>query len=392
METLEPTAAASPPPTFDTRRWPYLAAMAFAGAAAALLAYRFLVLPLTWSSNKSFVFPGLSMGLAFGARSLLQDRQPRRWPAIPLVVASLIGGALAAAAIAFAVSPPLSRIHLKTRVLPGFSIDLPSGDTKEKPSSYAAGSIHVLDVGGTGAVAAIDWEPGGRLDKDQLQMVGRTLSGSNQPGTITSRSLDGTRESGGPGVVETLTLASDKGEIRMTALPCGVRHVIVMTVGDHSEKLHGRMLASFRCTSDPSQETIATRIGIGLELPGWWKVSEEGPQIRLTDGQSLVILQAGGVTTGPLKALLEKGFGALGKVTASDERADGLVPFEVAIDKERALGFLRQVMCPPSSTLVMLMSPDQASLDRWASKIVSPRCLGPGEPAQQWPAAPAPQK
>jgi hypothetical protein len=379
---METPNAIAPAVTLDTRRWPYLLAAASAGASIALFAYRFLALPLLWTSSQSFLFPGFAVGLAFGSRALLQNHKPRRWPAIPLVALAAIAGALVAAGVAFAVSPPLSYVHLKTRNLPGFSIDLPRGESKEKNNTYAAGSIHVIDVGGTGAVVGVDWEPGAKLDHEQLQMVGMALAGSKSPGTITSTTVGGV-------AVDTLVASTDKGSVRMTVIPCGTRHVIATTAGGRTEKLHERMLATFRCTPDAARENAATQIRIQLDLPGWWKASQEGIQIQITDGQSALIIQPSGVTTGPLKDLLEKAFAAAGgTISVGNLRPDGLVPFALTLGGEHVVGIAKQVMCSSSGTLLMLMTPDTASVDRLAPKLASPRCLAPDEPAQQWPDQP----
>ncbi|MDB4956421.1 MAG: hypothetical protein JWO36_3990 [Myxococcales bacterium] len=380
MESSEPIV---PAVQADTRRWPYLAAVAAAGASVALLAYRFGVLPFLWRSKLSFVFPGFSAGLGVAAGTILRDLKPRRWPPLPLVIGAALAGAAVAAGLAFAFAPPLSRVVLSTRSFPGFSIDLPRGETKEKPASYTAGSVHVLDVGGTGGVAGVDWEPGGRLDPDQLQMLGRALSGSNNPGKLVVGDLAGVK-------VDTLTISTDKTEIIMTVVPCGTRHLIVMTAGDGTETLHARMLATVRCTPDAALEAGAAQIGVELDLPGWYVAAKEGIQLQLTDGTSALIVQPGGATAGPLRELLEKGFGAAmgGSIRVGEVRPDGLISFDLTIEKEHVVGLAQQVMCPGNSTLLMLMTPDQASLDRWSSKITAPRCLRPGEPAQHWPDPP----
>src|SRR5512140_3606999 len=266
-------------------RGAYMIASTAWGAALGILLYRFGVLGLTWTSSSNFVFPAVAVTLFITGRTLTRD-QDAPSNKLPLIGAGAVGVA-AAIGILFLVVPPLAQSRLTTHAFPGFTLDLPSGDIRSEDHSYATGKLMIAKNGGT-SVFAVQWEPGGKLEPDELKMaaaaIAPALGGAAGPSSVTQ--VAG---------VDTIQFSSDKGLFELSMIPCGVRHVMIATGGaSGTEALHQRILASFACHPDPAQEATSASLPfpLALDLPDWKVLTRDGSQLQLTDNKAVLILQA----------------------------------------------------------------------------------------------------
>lgn len=362
-------------------RIPYLVSAALGGGAVGLLVYRLAILPLTWHSSASFMLPGLCVGLGFGARSMLREYSPRIWPAFPLVALAAVAGLGAAMGFAFVLVPPPGHARLTTKELPGFSIDLPSGDVAKESLDYQTGTLLLGNIAGSGGVAGVGWYAGSDLPPGQAEMLGRAMAGV----TGGNNTTHGTMRGPGGTSLPSLVIDTDKGDLNMVFVPCGNRGVMVISLGDGAQALEQRMVASFRCKPDPAREREQATQGVTvhIDLPDFRAVSHEAAQLQLTDGTSLVQLQSM-VTGDPtkLQPLLNAVFVAMGAELTFSTEHDGRIPFQGTLENEHVIGFATAITCAGSTTVVFVFSPDQAAADQLSQHVASLRCLAAGEPPQ----------
>jgi hypothetical protein len=367
----------------------YYAAATMWGFALGAMVYRYGVLPFDWSSPWKHVLPGLAIGLAVAGQQLMRDADDgRKRPGVPVLLSLGVVGALIALGAAYLAFPTLDRLSIKPRQFPGFTLALPSGDVVEDRPDYAMGKLTLKKVGGLDGIVMVAWEMGEDMTEQDMQLVGELLTKAigvkGATSTVTNMP--------GPGGKQVPTIVFT-GDLVMTlsGLPCGGRHVIIATGGRHSVKsLHERIIGSFVCKPDPSQESTA-RIAFPLviDLPGWYLSENEPDQIQITDGASALTLR----TQDPnLKVDLEmiiepmfKAAGVEGKVTS---RQGARVNIEMSAEGEHMNGWTRLKSCPTGTAFVLALSADDHALDTMYEKVDAARCLAPGEKPQQWPAAP----
>jgi len=240
----------------------YIIASTALGAALGALLYRFGVVGLAWSSSASFEFPAVAASLFILGRMLTrgQDAPPGK---VPLLGAGVVGVG-AAIGIAFVVVPPLAQSRLSVHTFPGFTLALPSGEIRSEDPGYATGKL-MMGKNGATSVIAVQWEPGGKLEPDELKMTASLLAtalGAGAGPTSVTQVLGN----------DTIRFDSDKGLFELSMIPCGVRHVMIATGGTSGiETLHRRILESFACHPDPEQEKTSGSLAfpLVLDLPGW---------------------------------------------------------------------------------------------------------------------------
>jgi hypothetical protein len=360
----------------------YVIASTAWGAAIGILLYRFGVLGLAWTSSSNFLFPAVAVSLSILGRTLIrdQDAPPNK---LPLIGAGIVGAG-AAIGIAFLVVPPLAQSRLTTHTFPGFTLDLPSGDIRSEDHSYATGKLMIAKNGAT-SVFAVQWEPGGKLEPDELKMaatmIAPALGAGAGPSSVTQ--IAG---------IDTIRFGSDKGQFELSMIPCGVRHVMIATGGSSGiETLHQRILASFVCHPDPAQEKTSGSLPIPLvlDLPGWKVLTRDGPQLQLTDDKAVLILQAVSRDIDmDLIKMIAPMFKAQGMDFEAGANDHGRVPLKLSQGSDVSLGFAQMIKCPTASAMVIALAEDQPTVDEVQAKIAAAHCLKPGEKPQEWPDAP----
>jgi hypothetical protein len=359
----------------------YLIASTAWGAALGTLLYRFGVLGLAWSSSSSFEFPAVAASLFILGRMLTrgQDAPPGK---VSLLGAGVLGVG-AAIGIAFLVVPPLAQSRLSVHTFPGFTIALPSGEIKSEDRDYTTGKL-LMGKNGATSVIAVQWEPGGKLEPDELKMAASLLATALGAGA-------------GPSSVtqvlglDTIRFDGDKGLFQLSMIPCGVRHVMIATGGTSGiETLHRRILESFVCQPDPEQEKVSGSIAfpLVLDLPGWKILTRDGTQLQLTDGKAVLILQAMSrdIDLDLIKMIapMFKAQGMEAEVGAIDH---GRVPLKLSQGSEVSLGFAQLIRCPTSTAMVLAIAEDQPTVDALATRVAAGHCMKPGDKPQDWPDA-----
>lgn len=360
----------------------YIIASIAWGAAIGILLYRFGVLGLAWSSSSNFVFPAVAAALFITGRTLTRDEDAPS-NKLPLIGAGVVGVG-AAIGIAFLAVPPLAQSRLTTHAFPGFTLDLPSGDIKSEDHSYATGKLMIAKNGGT-SVFVVQWEPGGKLEPDELKMaaaaIAPALGGSAGPSSVTQ--IAG---------VDTIRFGSDKGLFELSMIPCGVRHVMIATGGaSGTEALHQRILASFACHPDPAQETTSASLPfpLVLDLPGWKVLTRDGSQLQLTDNKAVLILQpvSRDVDMDIIKMIAPM-FKAQGMDVETGAIDHGRVPLKLSQGSDVSLGFAQMIRCATATAMVIALAEDQPTVDALQAQVAAGHCLKPGEKPPEWPDAP----
>lgn len=368
----------------------YAAVAAMWGVALGLLAYRYGMLPFMWTSGWKHILPGIAIGLAVAGQQLLRqpDETRRERPALPLLIAIGAAGALLAFGLSYLAFPTLDRISIEKREFPGFSIALPSGDVHEDRGDYSTGKLALKNAGGVKGVVIVAWEPGTGMTGDELKVVGELMVKTlDQSATATMTKVAG--PDGKP--VETVMFRGDAA-LAMSVLTCGKRNVVIATGGsDPAMGLHGRVIASFVCKPDPTQDAAAKMtFPLVIDLPGWYVSENEPDQIQITDGQNALVLRAQdrdlNVDIGVIVEPMFKAAGVDGKITS---RQGDRVNLTMSEGQESMDGWVRLVKCPTASAFVMALGTSQDNLDFLYDRVTKARCLRDGESAQQWPSPPA---
>jgi hypothetical protein len=355
-------------------RFPYLAFAACLGVALALVGYRFAMMPLGWTGPVHAVFEYGAPGAAIGGWIAVRG-QPGPWPRLAMVLAFVAGAVLAFAA-AYVLVPSPARAHLTTRELPGFSIDLPPGDTKRENLDYATGSLEIVDVGGGGGVFGVTWQAGQPTSRDELATAAKALLG------IVGAASDRIERMSGPGgkPIDVVALSTGKGTMWAGLVPCGGRELFVVAAGNGSESLFERVLPTIACHPDPAREATLGDLPLAIDMPaGWTKTLDASGAQQLTDGARLVLIKT--IAAVPADADLPKVFqplfAAFGlTATIGDKRGD-LFPFDGHASADRVSGFFMPVTCERGSVIVLGFANDQASADELAALVRAKRRCTP---------------
>jgi len=357
----------------------YIIASTAWGAALGALLYRFGVVGLAWSSSASFEFPAVAASLFILGRMLTrgQDAPPGK---VPLLGAGVVGVG-AAIGIAFVVVPPLAQSRLSVHTFPGFTLALPSGEIRSEDPGYATGKL-MMGKNGATSVIAVQWEPGGKLEPDELKMTASLLAtalGAGAGQTSVTQVLGN----------DTIRFDSDKGLFELSMIPCGVRHVMIATGGTSGiETLHRRILESFACHPDPEQEKTSGSLAfpLVLDLPGWKVLTRDGSQLQLTDGKAVLILQAVSRNIKlDLVKMIAPMFKAQGMAVEAGAIDHGRVPLKLSQGSEVSFGFAQLIECPTATAMVLAIAEDQPAVDAMQTRIAAGRCMAPGDKPQNWP-------
>lgn len=301
----------------DTQR---VASIAVMGFAAGVLLYRYGYLGLGYSGAMASVLTAVGGGGLVGGAAIGKNRGRAPW----WVVFPTLAAVAAGAGGAFLLAPPLARLELHQQPLPGLSIGLPAGYEPQK-LDYSTGKVQISRPGGFPAVLGVTWEPGPMLDGEDLSVASRSLALA-----LSAKVEPAPRELAvGDGIVSrTVLLAKDGAPGRFTNFACGSRRIALFTVGDGSEKLHERILASVRCHPDPEQESATGEVPIELHLPEGWKAqpAEAGQQAYASaDGASALMVRSlsGSVDADTVEKMLPAlGTAMNGKISLSPRRTE----------------------------------------------------------------------
>lgn len=299
-------------------------------------------------------------------------------------VAAVVAACAALVGATVLIASPLGPIRLSTRQLPGFSIDLPQGALLEESSGYQTGRLMMRSAG---APIAVTWQDGGG-DRAQLELIARgTASNLGAAGASSIVTLPGP----GGASVDTAVVVTDSGTMRVSQLDCGRRQVFLLTFGPPGvEALHRRILPTFACHPDPTQETAGVGIvPVRIDLPGWGATERTGGQVILSDGRAILLVRSGPVVSrASVEDVVGAVFAAMGaQVTARPDGPDAAT-LAGTFEGDHVEGWARQVRCPGGGALLLLLAPDRPSADRAATLAASARCTRPDEPPQRWPDAP----
>ncbi|MBA3451466.1 MAG: hypothetical protein H0T42_00050 [Deltaproteobacteria bacterium] len=371
--------------TTESSRGFYVLASVCAGAALGLAAYRFGVLPFAWKATGSFLFPGITVGLALAARSLTRHREGR--PAIALLVLGALFGAGAAFGAAYLAVPPLSRARMTTYVLPGFSIGLPPGDLPgQRIFDYELGKLMMQDVGGQGGVVVVSWE-GGEPSHEDLELAAKALGPAmGMSGSPTLVTMTGPRGT----AVETVLLEGDKSPMRMSYLPCGARRVLLATMaGDNTAAVHGRILPTFVCKPDPKLENLSKGIvPLVAELPGWFATDRDPGQVVLSDGSGMVLLKTMPHSPKGIEDMVVPMFNAVGWKLAITGHVGDRSLVSGTIEDQLVHGWVKSVQCSTQMVMVVAIAAELAGADKLAKDLESARCVRHQEAPTVWPDPP----
>lgn len=366
----------------------FVAAACF-GAAAGMIAYRFGVLPILWSSSVSWVFPGLAMGLGFGAQAMLKNQTATR-PPLPLLIITGVLAMGAAMGAAFLVLPPLGHAKLTTKQLPGFTVDLPAGKVSQELLDYGLGKYMLKDVAGTNSILSVEWE-GGETTREDLELAATAVgpmigvAGTQKP----------TQLPGPSGVaVDSVVIDSDKGVFRMTFVPCGKRHLQVVSLGQTGiDRIHRRVVTSIVCRPDKAQETMEPGlVPLAIELPSWFAIERLPNQVTLTDGTSALLLKAipgNSATAADIQKLVPAMFTAMGGALETTHQQGDRIEMSGTIEGDHVDGWMRMVRCPSHSIMLLAIANDKAGADAVVTLAQSARCLREDEAPPVWPEASA---
>jgi hypothetical protein len=369
----------------------YVAAAVMWGTALGLVAYRYGMLPFDWASPWKHVLPGVAVGLVVGGSQLVRmnESDDVKRPVMVMLALGVVGAALAfgLANLAF---PTLAHADLTKRELPGFSLSLPSGgDVIENRSEYNVGKLGIKNVGNSHAAAFVQWDLGGGLEKNELELVagvmGKALGVAGKGRIATIPGPDGKP-------VDTIVFGGDP-TFAMGMLPCGVRQVAIALAGPAEvTELLPRVVATFSCHPDPAQEsTAAVRFPLVLELPaGWYVGSREVDQIMITDGLESGLLLRASPARMPvdLDVLVEPMFKVMGVQGKITKREPNRVWITMNDGSDSIDGWFRLVTCPDATAMVMAVAADPATLNDLDARVTRARCLRPGEKSQEWPDPP----
>jgi membrane associated rhomboid family serine protease len=297
-------------------------------------------------------------------------------------------GLIAAASLALIgivgwLPSPAERVPLAPRELPGFTLDLPAGETMEQGTAYDTGRLMLKGPSG-GAGLMVVWQ-GGATPREELKdfalAIASALKIQGLPRLVTTPGPDGVP-------VDTAVVGESGSTARVAAIQCGKRSVVVFALGGFgAEALHRRVLASFRCRPDPQQESADPGLPVVLELPGWYAIDRSGGggTVVLSDGRSTLLLRRTVVGTTPIEQVLEASFaGKGGRVIAAPAGPDAAV-YSGTLSGAAVEGWGRYLRCPSTGVLLLFSAPDRASSEQARALAEPARCTAAGEAPTRWP-------
>jgi hypothetical protein len=181
--------------------------------------------------------------------------------------------------------------------LPGFDVDLPTGDIRDVSSEYSWGR---LTISPPNFGVQVQWEPGTIKNLDLNSVI-------NQLGPTFAEKLGGkvhdVRRDVSVANADSLPSRSwtegvGAGSLWMTQLDCGTRRLTIVTGSSRGlgvQQLHERIIGTLRCHPDPSRDRAAGDVPVIVD--GRWarlprKDLQPNEDLQLTNGKSLLVARA----------------------------------------------------------------------------------------------------
>jgi hypothetical protein len=272
---------------------------------------------------------------------------------------------------------------LRTRALPGFDIDLPSGDIKDVSSEYSHGR---LTISPPNFGVQVGWEPGTIKDLD-LDRVFNLLA------PVLAEKLGGTAHDVRRNVYvanadslpsRSWTEGVGGGSVWMTQLDCGTRRLTITTGGrgEGVEPLHKQIVGTLRCRPDPAKERATGDVPVVVDTVERWarlprKDLRTNEDLQLTNGKSVFVARAvAGANLDEVMAMVVQSPAHIG------ERQGDHWPLELNGNK----GFAMAKVCPELNVSLLLewisFKPDPGD---GLALLRRARCRRRNEAAQVWP-------
>jgi hypothetical protein len=339
-----------------------------------------------------FIVPGIAAGTFVSGLQLLRQRpRPTTRRSEPYPVIAMFGLFAAGFALAFGVMyaafPSLDRAPLTKRTLPGFSLALPSGEKTEQ-LAYVTGNVTLKRVGDGTGVVMVQWEPGTALSSDELRQMVPVFANliTNNEGTTKVIAIRGPDRK----PLDTLLFDTDHVDLELTSLGCGVRHVLVATAATSGlARLHQRIISSFECHPDATQESQSGELAfpLSLDLPGWHVVSKDSEVTQIANDSASLILRTLAPTpqTPNLAQFISMTFEQMGAHVTILEKQDNFIRVKLEDADSTATGWVALVRCPQAFALVLALVSDETAGTELYARVKAARCLQPGEAPVQFP-------
>jgi len=289
----------------------------------------------------------------------------------------------------------IADLKLQRRVMPGFEIELPSGEAQDSGAGYVEGRFRIARAGGVPAVVRIFWQRGGLENGAEID-VGAKILTAELGGTVRAVEKDLAVAVPESAPTRSWMLETSNATALTTEVVCGARRVEIFTCSgrDGVAALHRRIAASFRCRPDPMLEKSVGEIpvvfGVGA---GWSRRRTRTRQVHLTDGQNNLSADAiaGADHNGDelVRRIRSSGAAPLARF---GERAGDHWPVTIDTQGEHREGWLQLRPCPDRQLTLVLMwlTPKHDDLDSGLQTLRRARCQGLDEPAETWPTASSP--
>ncbi len=345
------------------------------------LVFGFITPNVDAAAHVGGLFAGALAG-AFLSRRLVAGRKG----GVGKVVIVAAAACFATFATAYAVSVRHRLVPLEVRRLPGFAIAFPSGTVIDESGAYAAGKhvVRATDLGPT--VVAIAWQPGAPPSRNELESIAKAIGAPlGVAGETGNASVQGPRGLD----VDTVSMGGDRAGMRLSALRCGRRTVLVATGGSiDSDRLHGRVLATFECQADPQLDASIDGVPVKLDLPGWSATDRSGGQLIVSDGRSTVLLRNWPIPSrASIADIAVAMFASMGGHVDARPSDQDTAAITGTFSGSHVDGWIRSLRCPTSGVLLMFLAPDPASAERLRAAAAGARCTVPGEAPSSWPDA-----
>jgi hypothetical protein len=288
----------------------------------------------------------------------------------------------------------IADLPLQRHAMPGFEIELPSGEAKSRGTEYNTGRLRIVHVGGVKGLAQVYWRPGG-LDNDEGIDADVKILTAELGGTVRVVRKDLTVAVPESAATRSWLLETSTGTALGTEVGCGARRVDILTSSWHDgvAALHGRIVASFRCRPNPALEKsigdIPVVFGVGA---GWFRQRTHTHTVQLTNGKNLLLASTIGGADHSADDLVRlfKSSGGVPNVHIA-ERAGDHWPLTMEVDGERHEGWLDLRSCPEHQLTLTLMwvTLKHEDLNSGLQTLRGVRCRRGDEPAEIWLDVPA---
>lgn len=270
--------------------------------------------------------------------------------------------------------------ELVRRTLPGFSIELPKGVETRAELAYDAGKLRIERIGGGAGMLAAYWNFGKVVERAALLELARATARQAGLDPQQARLLE--REPGEPPI-----MAIDAARTKLQSFAqCGARAISIATF-EVEERVHRKIIESFRCAPDPARETSRVTIPFAIDLPGFEAFQRSPSLVALASETATVILRRSEAALD-----VERDSATIFKMLSVDARAEprrgNVIPFVASVEGRPAIGVLRHIACAGGAMLVIAYADDEASAKDLEQRVDAARCLAAGESPPTWADAP----